>query len=169
MTALRTFLLGALPAPVEVVRGQDNRVPEPTTDTFVVMTPSRRARLATNTETWDAHASPPANIDRLQPTQFDVQLDFHGDASADNAQIFSTVWRSSYATSYFASINPAVAPLFCDDGQQMPFVNGEGQYEQRWLVRASLQINPVVSTPQEFADSLTVDLVSVDATYPPGA
>lgn len=48
LTALRKFLLGVLPAGVEVVEGQDNRVPEPKAADFVVMTMVRYQRLATN-------------------------------------------------------------------------------------------------------------------------
>ena len=52
-------------------------------------------------------------------------------------------------------------PLYCDDGHQMPLINGEFQYEARWTIHARLQINPAISTPQEFADSLTPTLVEV--------
>lgn len=47
-TALRSFLLDILPAGTEVILGQINRVPEPLTGQFVVMTPTRFRRLATN-------------------------------------------------------------------------------------------------------------------------
>jgi hypothetical protein len=48
--ALRTFLLGVLPTGVAVVEGQDNRVPEPDVDDFVVMWPIQRNRLDTNND-----------------------------------------------------------------------------------------------------------------------
>lgn len=51
LTALRTFLLSVLPANTEVVRGQDNQVPEPSVNDFVVMTPIIQKRLATNVQT----------------------------------------------------------------------------------------------------------------------
>lgn len=51
-TALRAFLLYVLPAGVEVVQGQDNRVPEPAVANFVVMTLLRQERLATNVDTY---------------------------------------------------------------------------------------------------------------------
>jgi hypothetical protein len=46
--ALRQFLLAVLPASVDVIQAQDNRVPEPANPVFVLMTPLRRMRLATN-------------------------------------------------------------------------------------------------------------------------
>src|SRR6185312_12350687 len=47
-TALRAFLLAELPVGTEVVLGQINRVPEPASSRFVVMTPIRFDRLDTN-------------------------------------------------------------------------------------------------------------------------
>ena len=52
LTAMRSFLLGILPAPVEVIRGQDNRVAEPATPDFVVMTSTLQKRLAFNFVTY---------------------------------------------------------------------------------------------------------------------
>lgn len=52
--ALRSFLLEVLQGVdgLEVVEGQDNRVPEPKPSEYVVMTPTRRARLATNLDSY---------------------------------------------------------------------------------------------------------------------
>src|SRR6185437_12579299 len=51
-TALRAFLLSILPAGVEVVQAQDNRVPEPSGADFVLMTPLRQERLSYNETTY---------------------------------------------------------------------------------------------------------------------
>lgn len=48
LAALRAFLSFILPNGIEIIRGQDNRVPEPVAPDFVVMTPIRRERLMTN-------------------------------------------------------------------------------------------------------------------------
>jgi hypothetical protein len=45
--ALVSFLRGILPG-VEIIAGQDNRVPEPVGPDFVVFWPIRRRRIATN-------------------------------------------------------------------------------------------------------------------------
>jgi hypothetical protein len=50
-TALRAFLLNALPPSVEIIQAQDNRVPEPEAADFVTMTMLRRPRLSTNVDT----------------------------------------------------------------------------------------------------------------------
>ncbi|PVX61237.1 phage neck terminator protein [Paraburkholderia unamae] len=50
LTALRSFLLAIMPAGMEIVRGLDNRVPEPVGPDFITMTPILRDRLATNVD-----------------------------------------------------------------------------------------------------------------------
>lgn len=47
-TDLRAFLLDILPDGVEVIAAQTNRVPEPASSDFVLITPLHLARLATN-------------------------------------------------------------------------------------------------------------------------
>jgi len=49
--ALRAFCENVLPIGVDVIEAQDNRVPEPQSGSFVVMTPLRRQILATNIHT----------------------------------------------------------------------------------------------------------------------
>lgn len=107
-------------------------------------------------------------LEALQPTQVDVQLDVYGPASADNAQIISTLLRDPYGVAKFAESGFDVSPLYAIDPRQAPFVDEQNQYENRWIVEAALQANQVVlGVPQQFADSVAVGLVSVDATYPP--
>jgi hypothetical protein len=50
LTALRGALTAMLPSGVEVIKAQQNRVPEPLAGDFVVMTPILRTRLETNTD-----------------------------------------------------------------------------------------------------------------------
>lgn len=111
-------------------------------------------------------------LDLEQGQKLTVQLDFH---SADPlkegnmAATVSTLMRDAYATRQFRSQSPdyGVVPLLADDPRQMPFLNEAQQYEWRWIVEAWLQSNVVVSVPQEFADSAEIQIVSVEATYPP--
>jgi hypothetical protein len=51
LQATGNFLLAVLPAGATVIRGQPNRVPEPTAERFVVMTPLSRMRQSTNVDT----------------------------------------------------------------------------------------------------------------------
>jgi hypothetical protein len=156
------------------------------------MTPLTRIRLATNVETYnDLVTSGFKNS--LQSTQMTVQIDFHGPLSGDNAQIFTTLWRDEYSTDYLAQgtfilgnleVSPGVnltdqngniiqvtgyvdlQPLYSSEPRQIDFINAEDQYEERWSVDAEMQINPIATTPQQFADTLTVTLVNVEETFP---
>jgi len=98
-----------------------------------------------------------------QNTNLVIQCSIHGDAhsSTDNAQVISTMFRSQYATDWFESNYPVAVPLYADDPKQVPFINDQQQFEYRWIVDANLQINPVISVPQEFADAVSVTINEV--------
>lgn len=169
LTTLRSFLMSILDPAVEVIRGQDNRVPEPSAVDFIVMTPTHRERIATNTSAWDYDDNNPSEIATGRGTKVIIQLDSHGPNGADNAQIIATLFRDDYACEYFADTGFDLQPLYSTDGQQIPFENGEGQYEDRWVAELAFQVNLIISTPQDFAATLAVTLIEVDSTYPPGA
>lgn len=114
-------------------------------------------------------------VNVVQSTAIHIQLDVHGPSSADNAQVISTLLRDETAVAFFDSPPiqdpplPVIEcePLYVEDPRQAPFISGEAQYENRWMVDAVLQANPVISSPMQFADSADVVLKSVDATFPP--
>lgn len=159
--AIRAFLIQILPAGVEVLIGQDNRVPEPASDNYVIMWDVLRKRLGTTVVTWDQSVEgDPTTQSNTEATRLDKQLDFHGADSTDNAQVFATVFRSGYATEFFK--NFGFSPNYCSDGNQAPFVNGEQQYEDRWTLTATFDANITVSTPQQFANTVTVVPVNIN-------
>lgn len=156
------------PAPVEIIRAQVNRVPEPRCLDFIIMTQINRNRLSTNTNTYtDGWPSLPGVAYASQSTQYDIQLDVHGPNSGDNIQVISTLFRDEYATSYFDQQAIDAQALYTSDPHQAPFVNAESQWESRWVITLSLQANIVVQVPQEFADSLVVGIIDVEVVYPP--
>ena len=232
LTALRAFLLGVVPAGTAVIRGQDNRVAEPASQDFVVMTPILQPRLGTNetayfddvftgsisgttlTVTVVARGQAPLApgmllLDGLWPTmnvapgtvivrqitgspaggigtyqvsptqtvasetmyagtredlvqtELTVQLDVHGPQSGNNTRVIEGLFRSEYAVDQMASSGFDVAPLYCGDPHQAPFVNDSNQVEYRWSMDAHLQINPRITTPQQFADEVEVTTVVV--------
>jgi len=158
-----------LPTGTDIIRAQDNRVPEPTAADFVVMTPIRRERLSTNIDTFVGPTAPaPAQgvAQVMQPTLLDVQLDVHGPNSADNTQIIAALWRDYYATEILDSGPYYVQALYASEARQIPFVNAEQQWENRWVLELYMQVNPVVTAPQDFADDVTVTTINVTRTYP---
>lgn len=226
LEGLRKFFLAILPTPIEVIKGQVNRVPEPKTNDYVINTPTRRERFSTNEDQYvdttftasladdqlivteiltgeiivgstvsSVHVadntvilSGPGGVGTYtvsvggqtvdpetmstglaklqQSTELVVQVDVHGPASADNAQIISTAFRDDYAVTWFSSNNFEAVPLYADDPKQMPFSNDQQQVESRWMIEAHLQVKPVVSLPQQFAGEVDVTTIEVEATYP---
>lgn len=103
----------------------------------------------------------------LQATEVTMQLDIHGPASANNAQIFSTLFRDDFAYQQFLTSGVDVSPLYTGEPHQAPFLNGEQQIEYRWSVDAVLQCNPVVTVPQQFLDQAEVTPIhNVLAEFP---
>lgn len=231
LTDLRAFLISAIPAGVDVIRAQVNRVPEPQGADFILMTPGGQKRLAWNIHesqdcafmgaisgatmtvtsvstgaiqvgapvfglgvaagttvtafgtgtggagTYSVSPSQTVASEQLaagfaqiiQQTEFRFQIDVHGPSSADNAQKITTLFRDEYGVSFLGALPAKLAPLYANDPVQIPFVNGEQQYEDRWVIDLRLQTNPTVTVPQQYFTSATVGLINVDVTYPPGA
>jgi hypothetical protein len=157
LTGLRAFLLAVLPDGIEVVQGQDNRVSMPAGANFVIMTPARREQLSQTAHTYDAQAET-KEVGRSTGLHF--TLDVYGPDGSDNTQVITTLFRDEYGFVFLAPYG--LAPLYCDDGQQMPLVTGEEQWLQRWMMRGVLQTNLGVTVPQEFADQLTAHLIEAD-------
>ena len=156
----------SLIVPAEVFVGQANWVPEPAADDFVILWPTFRGRMAYNIDTWqfiDAPTVAAAETD----AKVIFQIDVHGPNSPGNAQIIATLWQDDFAVMYFDSEGYPIRPLYIDDAQQIPFLNGESQTEMRWTMKGALQGNFTISTPQQFANTLAIGLINVDATYPP--
>lgn len=239
--ALRKFLVAALPASYDIVIAIQNRVPQPKSSNFVVLSPVRFTRLRTNIDTAAdvrftgsiAPAVLPATGGVMTVTVIDfgvirigavvfgvdvedgtevlsqvsgpaggagiytvsqsqtiasevlstgqkeieqgaevvVQCDFHtaDNTAADAAQMVATLFRDEYGVQLFADQEPnaGVVPLFADDPRYMPFWNDQQQAEWRWVVDAHMQINQVVTVPQQYADSVNVGIFSMDVLEPP--
>lgn len=111
----------------------------------------------------------------LTPTEWVVQLDVHGPASADYTRVIEGLFRSEYGVDAFIAAGesqaPAVyftvIPLYADEPRQLPFNNDQQQVEDRWSLDLHVQINPVVSTQQDFADQIEATAVPADIIYLP--
>lgn len=162
---LGAFVTAVVPVGTTVIRGLPNRAAMPA-GSFVCMQAINRVRLATNKTIYtDPFPTPGDGSNaRTAPTRVDVQLDCYGAAAGDLAQMLSTMFRDEYGCTALA---PECQPLFADEPKMVPMVTGEEQYLQRWTVTASLQYNPVTSTPQEFAGELSATIINVDVEFPP--
>lgn len=149
MTGLRAFVLDVMPAGVEAIQGQDNFVTMPAGTDFVVMTPAQRVQMSQTTHAYDPVSG---NQEIARSTSLHFHLDTYGPNASDNIQVLTTLFRDDYGFQFFAPYG--LAPLYCDDGQQMPLVSGEKTYIQRWLMRGVLQTNLDVTVPVQYADTL---------------
>lgn len=162
---LRAFILTVVPVGVQVIQAVENRVAmPPASPGFIAMTARVQNRIMTNVDSWDRDAMDPTAIDIEQAIRLGVQLDCYGADSGDWAVMLSTVLRDEYSMPFLA---PILAPLYTDDPKFAPLIDGEEQYERRWIVGAVLQYNPVVSTPMQFAGEAEATLINVDEAYAP--
>ena len=118
-----------------------------------------RVRQATNVETWNVIDPNPTTVTIEQSTRVVMQLDLHGRNGTDYAQTVATLWRSEGACRALAS--SGIQPLYAGDANQIPFVNGENQYENRWVMEIAFQASPVILAPGEFAAILSVELQGI--------
>jgi hypothetical protein len=164
LVASRSFILSLVNLDGNhVIRGLQNRVAMPAGD-FIEITASLSSPLSTNVQTYAPDNNASLN---KRSTQLSVQIDCYGVSAMDNANMLSMMLRSDYACQSFAASGLDMQPLYANDAHQLAFVSGEEQWIERWTFDAVLQINPVVSVPQDFADSLEVGLIDVDVVYPP--
>ena len=159
-TAMRTFLKSFIPTTVQIVQAQDNKVPMPKGG-FITMNNTGMDRLSFNI---DNYQSVVQGKTVLTPTQYSMQLDFYGPDSQEWAMQTMALFRDEYATEIFP---PNIQPLYADDPVQIPLIDGEAQYEQRWKLVASLQYNPILSTTQQSMVAVDIALAPIDQTFNP--
>lgn len=232
LEALRTFLLNTVISGTEVIRAQVNRVPEPRSADFLVLTPLRYERLETNetsyrdydvvgsiagdvmTVTAVGHGALEAGMtltgtsglilvdttivaqlggsaggtgtyrvsksqtigsgviyaglrDDTVATELTIQVDAHGPNGLNNCLRIEALFRSEVGWDGIRTSGFAVAPLYTNPPRQMPFINAEQAYEDRWVLELVLQVTPVVSTWQQFMDEIIPTTIEVETTYPP--
>ncbi len=164
-----TLLFGTDSGCPQIIRGQINRTASPPVATstdnadtsgFILMQFFEDKRTTTNQHVFNSTAQTQATQSN---TQGRFQLDFYGKASHDWAKIFTTVFRDP-----FGCANLIVQqPLWADEAIQAPLIDGEEQFEERWMVDAYVQFNPTVTVPQQSALALGVKVINVDVTYKP--
>ena len=98
----------------------------------------------------------------LQPQDVTIQLDVHGPNGFDNSNVIMTMFRDDFAVQQFAPWNTGITPLYSEDAIELTFDNGEDQVEQRWVISAHLQANPVIIIPAQFATVVTPKIFAAD-------
>ena len=158
--SLVVFFKSFLPNNTTIVQAQDNLVAMPKGG-FVAMNNVGMTRLSFNVDNYDAYAQ---RKFILTPVRYEMQLDFYGSDAQTWAFETQALFRDQYATDIFPT---NIQPLYADDPVQIPLIDGEQQYEQRWKITASLQYNPILTTNQQSSWFATVNLAPIDQTFKP--
>lgn len=169
MASIRTFISAVLPVPegtqlIEVIQGLDNRVPMPQ-NPFVAMTYLNQRRLSWNrkryTDTVDTQA-----VRIVMHTSVNIQLDCYGVLAGEWAAMLATLFFDETAFDALKTLGKFCEPLYISDPVLMPFVNAEAQWQPRWRLDLTVQVNFVTTQLQQFADKADVGLVDVDVVFP---
>ncbi len=150
MDALEVYLRPFVPG--EIIQAQTNRVPMPKAPS-AVMTDLMTVDLSIPNQYYDN-----VNLNSYikNSKRFDIQVDFYG----HNADSYCTAVKNSFAVGYGFDKFPAnIKPLYTSDGIQSQLIGGEQQFENRWTLTLSLQVNPIVVVPQDSANIATVVLL----------
>lgn len=151
--ALAAFLAPFMPG-AQIVRAQVNRVALPS-NPCAVLTELLQVDLSVPSTDYQPPVAPIPAIGTATvygPSRIDVQIDFYGAQAGEFCKTVKTAFRSHWGFAHF----PAnIKPLYTSDGVQSPLLTGEQQYESRWTLTASMQYNPIVTVPQEFADAIS--------------
>jgi hypothetical protein len=144
-TGLKAWLMDALGlGTAYVVQELQNRASAPA-DGYVNMLHKAQKRMGMNTV---AYSGPGETITTTRPMDFPIQVDTYGASAGDWADIIATMWASPLAIAFLASYG--LVPLFADDPVELSIVNGEAQYEERWVTVLHMQINPALAAPMTF-------------------
>lgn len=158
--ALVSYAKGLLGTTVEVIRAFDNDVSMPNSDHVRIQSVSSQA-LSTNVDTYDKLAG---TRTVKTPKRVGLQIECFGENAWRWVEILQNLWRDDYAVQTLA---PVCTPLYASTARYLPVQTAEARYVPRYLFEAYCEYDPTVTVTQEFAEALNVDLVEVDATYPP--
>lgn len=161
VTVVRKFLLEVLPSGIEVIWLPENKVAPPDGE-FVGITPMAQQGMSAGVVRYTDGLRTDSRTQLLP-----FQLDFYGPDSQNWANVVAILARTEKACEIFASYGAGILPVNAEDPKQLPFVNGEEQYEQRWMVTLVTAIEQSITTTQESATSLEIGLVEVDSSFPP--
>lgn len=149
----------------QIFKGYQNLTATPY-GTYVVISPSVKERLNQGARTY-AYTSPAAlgTVTQERSTKYSWQVDVYGPQATDWADVISIAWRTNTAADVLTG--GAIVPLYADEPQQLNIVNGEDQYEARFMLKLYGQVNQTVTLAQQFAtDAKPVVVPPVDVVPP---
>lgn len=130
---------------------------------YIVIQPGQKIRQDQATRDYVREVDPRDGFVNIwRHTTYSYQVDCYGQNGADWADIISIAWRSLWACD--ALTDAAITPLYANEPAQLNVVNGELQYEQRFMLTLFMQVNQCVTLPQDFfVDPVPTEIIVADA------
>ena len=156
-----------------IFRGQQSRMVLPKNGAYCIYTPIIRQRRGTNVYRFDAEGLPDNKngVDSLTAlVLIDVQVDFYADDAAQNAQALEIASRSYVGTDYFKQRQKPldVRVVTAQSPRNLTGIDESNQYEQRWSVTITAEINSVWSQKLPWFEDVTwKQFKNVDVFFPP--
>jgi hypothetical protein len=155
-TGLKAWLMDALGlGSASVVQELQNRAAAPKAG-FVNMLHKMQKRLGANTVDY---SGPDETVTTTKPTDFQIQVDSYGTAAGDWATVIAGMWNSPLAIAFLAPYG--LVPLWADDPVELSIVNGEAQYEERWVTVLHMQFNPALTAAQTFLTKPSITILDI--------
>lgn len=143
-------------------QSQVNRVPSHTGQ-FCMITPLNSKRIGTTKQVnKDTGDNSTANIGFYEVRECQFQIDIYGDGAGDRAYALETVFRSGYAVDKIEESNSLVAPLYSSDAIQSPFISAENQWENRYTITLTAQLQVTITLQQDYFDQADLSIEKVD-------
>lgn len=137
--------------------GFQNRVPLPKSNNYCIITVYNMTRLGTPIERYMSDAM---TYYITQHFQANVQIDFYGNTSRENANTMVTTSRTLLGANYLKTYG--IQPLYCEEARRIQNVTGERQYEDRYMVDFNIEFDGVLSVEQDGFVEAKINLIKVE-------
>ena len=172
MTALHGYIVAVTGLDgSRVFRGNQSRIVLPKNGAYCIYTPIIRQRRGTNIYNFDAEGLPDDKNGADSMTALvlvDVQTDFYADNAAQNAQMIEIASRSYMGSNYFKAKGLDVRVCTADNPRNLTGIDESNQYEERWTVTLTTEINSSYITDLPWFEDVTLKAFkNVDVYFPP--
>lgn len=150
--AVHSFLVAVLGVAADkVVRAYQDNVPTPFPYPFIYMSIRQNTRNSTNMNVYNTVTSKStvgwSNI-------LDVQIDFYGQDSMDQAQVVKGLFRDDYGVNFFEETG--LVPLYADEPVMSASEDEKGNFMVRQTMTLHFNTHPQVVIPQDFFENAEI-------------
>ena len=135
----------------KVVRAYQDNVPTPFPYPFIYMSIRQNVRNSTNMNGYQSSAS--TNTVKWSNI-LDVQIDFYGQDSMDQAQVVKGLFRDDYGVNFFEE--SGLVPLYADEPVMSASEDEKGNFMVRQTMTLHFNTHPQVVVPQDFFENAEI-------------